>query len=271
MSKMNKTLKTTFRFMCIALMVLAFLYMLTTCFFSNNNTTKVDMNEVDLIQLNALENNIEDGTPIAIITTSLGEIRVVLYEDVAPNTVQNFINLANQGYYDGTYIFRVQEGIYFAGGSANKNGDLNEDTFKEENETVEAEISEDLWPFKGAFMSISAKNGCSGSRFVVVNSVDFTDEFKEELLSIYSTDDEESGESDTRLADAFIEYGGAPNISQEWTVFAQTYQGFDIIEKICSQEVLDDDSYQPTGDIIIEKVEISTYSKDDVSTIGNSN
>jgi peptidyl-prolyl cis-trans isomerase B (cyclophilin B) len=117
-------------------------------------------------------------------------------------------------------------------------------------------------------MSISSKSGCSGSRFIVINSVEFTDEFKEELISIY--DDDEN--PDTRLADAFIQYGGAPNVSQEWTIFAQTYQGFDVIDKICGQDVNDADNedYQPTSDIIIEKVEISTYSKDD-STVGTSN
>ncbi|MGN1410966.1 MAG: peptidylprolyl isomerase [Oscillospiraceae bacterium] len=260
MSKMNKTVKSVFKFMCIILMVAAFLFMLNTCFLSDSKSKKVDMNEVDLVQLDALENTIEDGQPIAIIKTSLGEIRAVLYPDIAPNTVQNFIDLAQSGYYDGTYIFRVQEDIYFAGGSANKNGDLNND-FKEENETVEGEISEDLWPFRGAFMSLSARSGCSGSRFIVVNSVDFTDEFKEELLSLYQ--DEEN--NDTRLADAFIKYGGAPNVSQQWTIFAQTYEGFDVIEKICSQQVEDEEDYHPTSDIIIEKVEISTYSKDDTS------
>jgi peptidyl-prolyl cis-trans isomerase B (cyclophilin B) len=267
MSKMNKTVKATFRFMCIAVMVLAFLYMLNTCFFSSSSSTKVDMSEVDLIQLDALEDNIEEGQPIAIITTSLGEIRAVLYPDEAPNTVANFISLAESGYYDGTYIFRVQPDVYFAGGGKEQNGDLAQD-FQEENETVKSEISEDLWPFRGAFMSISSKSGCSGSRFIVINSVEFTDEFKEELISIY--DDDEN--PDTRLADAFIQYGGAPNVSQEWTIFAQTYQGFDVIDKICGQDVNDADNedYQPTSDIIIEKVEISTYSKDD-STVGTSN
>lgn len=256
MSKMNKTIKSTFKFMCIALMVVAFLYMLNTCFSSSSTSHKVNMSDVDLIQLDALEDNLEEGDPIAIITTSLGVIKVVLYPEVAPNTVQSFIDLAESGYYDGTYIFRVQPDIYFAGGAPNRDGDLAQD-FKEEYETIESEISEDLWPFRGALMSLSSKSGCSGSRFIVVDSVEFTDEFKEELLSIYDED------GDTRLADAFIEYGGAPNVSQQWTIFAQTYEGFDVIDKICSQEVQDEanEDYQPVSDIAIEKVEISTYSK----------
>jgi hypothetical protein len=47
------------------------------------------------------------------------------------------------------------------------------------------------------------------------------------------------------------------------TIFAQTYEGFDVIDAICSQEVEeDDDDLIPVGDILIEKVEISTYTKD---------
>lgn len=43
----------------------------------------------------------QDGDPIAIFDTSLGEIRAVLYPDQAPMAVENFTGLAQQGYYDG--------------------------------------------------------------------------------------------------------------------------------------------------------------------------
>jgi len=258
--KMNKIMTSTFKFMCIVLMVVAFLYLINTIFFSNSNS-KVDMSEVELIQLDALENNLEEGDPIAIITTSLGEIRAVLYPEEAPNIVQSFIDLAESGYYDGSYIFRVQQDTYFAGGSYDREGNLNEENFSEETETIKKELSTNLWPLKGAFCSLSSKSNCSGSRFMVLNSIEFDDETKQQLLST---------NEDTRLADAFIEYGGIPNYSQQLTIFAQTYQGFDVIEKICAQEVEDEDTLIPSGDILIEKIEISTYSKDD-NIIGDSN
>lgn len=260
---MSRRLKNMFKFMCVALMVVAFLYLINVIFFYKPSTT-VDVNDINLVQLDALEDNIEEGTPIAIVTTSLGEIRMVLYPDQAPNQVQNFIDLAESGYYDNTYIFRIQEDTYFAGGSYDKEGNLDENNFNEENETIENELSTDLWPFKGAVCSLSAKSGCSGSRFLVVDSIEFTDDIKEDLLSIYSSDDEDgTTESNTQLADTFFQYGGIPNFAQQMTIFAQTYEGFDVIDAICSQEVEeDDDDLIPVGDILIEKVEISTYTKD---------
>lgn len=267
MSKMSKNLKNTFRFMCIALVVLAFIYLINVIFFYKP-TTKIDINDVELVQLDALENNIEEGTPIAIIKTSLGEIRAVLYPEEAPNTVQSFIDLAESGYYDNTYIFRVQKDTYFAGGSYDKDGNLNEETFNEETETIDNELSNNLWPFKGAFCSLSAKKNCSGSRFMILNSIEFTDEIKQDLLSIYSSDEDDNLESNTELADTFFEYGGIPNFAQQMTIFAQTYQGFDVIDKITSQEVEseDDENLTPVSNILIEEIEISTYSKDNNTT-----
>lgn len=46
-----------------------------------------------------------DGDFIAIFSTSLGEVRAVLYPDAAPMAVQNFVSLARSGYYDNTVIW----------------------------------------------------------------------------------------------------------------------------------------------------------------------
>ena len=48
-----------------------------------------------------------DGDFIAIFSTSLGEVRAVLYPDAAPMAVQNFVGLARSGYYDNTVIWRA--------------------------------------------------------------------------------------------------------------------------------------------------------------------
>ena len=55
--------------------------------------------------------------PVATITMKSGKvIKVELYPDVAPNTVNNFISLANSGFYDGTIFHRVIEGFMIQGG-----------------------------------------------------------------------------------------------------------------------------------------------------------
>lgn len=56
------------------------------------------------------------ANPNATIRTSMGEIKVELYADKAPLSVENFINYANSGYYDGTIFHRVIGHFMIQGG-----------------------------------------------------------------------------------------------------------------------------------------------------------
>jgi cyclophilin family peptidyl-prolyl cis-trans isomerase len=56
------------------------------------------------------------GNPVAIISTSLGEITIELFNDRAPVSVQNFLQYANEGFYDGTIFHRVKPAFMIQGG-----------------------------------------------------------------------------------------------------------------------------------------------------------
>ena len=57
------------------------------------------------------------ANPIITIEMESGDImKLELYPDVAPNTVKNFISLANKGYYNGLIFHRVIEGFMIQGG-----------------------------------------------------------------------------------------------------------------------------------------------------------
>jgi len=58
----------------------------------------------------------------AVIATGGGEVRITLLADIAPNTVNNFVNLANDGYYDGLGFHRVIEDFMAQGGDPSGNG-----------------------------------------------------------------------------------------------------------------------------------------------------
>ena len=61
--------------------------------------------------------------PVATITLSNGGVmRAELYPSLAPNTVANFIELANSGFYDGLEIFRVVTGAFIQTGDPLGNG-----------------------------------------------------------------------------------------------------------------------------------------------------
>ena len=54
--------------------------------------------------------------PVATITTSKGVIEIELLKDKAPNTVDNFISLAQSGFYSGTKFHRVIKDFMIQGG-----------------------------------------------------------------------------------------------------------------------------------------------------------
>jgi cyclophilin family peptidyl-prolyl cis-trans isomerase len=58
----------------------------------------------------------------AVIDTSAGEIHVELWADLAPQTVGNFVGLAQQGYYDGTIFHRVIPQFMVQGGCPEGSG-----------------------------------------------------------------------------------------------------------------------------------------------------
>ncbi|MDE6210057.1 MAG: peptidylprolyl isomerase [Lachnospiraceae bacterium] len=64
-----------------------------------------------------------EKNPIVTITMDNGDvIKAELYPEIAPNTVNNFISLINQGYYDGLIFHRVIKGFMIQGGCPNGTG-----------------------------------------------------------------------------------------------------------------------------------------------------
>jgi peptidyl-prolyl cis-trans isomerase A (cyclophilin A) len=56
------------------------------------------------------------GNPMVLISTSMGDIKVELFADKAPETVKNFLAYVKSGYYDGTIFHRVIPGFMVQGG-----------------------------------------------------------------------------------------------------------------------------------------------------------
>jgi cyclophilin family peptidyl-prolyl cis-trans isomerase len=56
------------------------------------------------------------GNPVALISTSLGDITIELFKDRAPVSVANFLQYANDGFYNGTIFHRVKPAFMIQGG-----------------------------------------------------------------------------------------------------------------------------------------------------------
>lgn len=65
----------------------------------------------------------EQKNPVVTITMKNGDIiKAELYPQIAPNTVNNFISLINEGYYDGLIFHRVISGFMIQGGCPDGTG-----------------------------------------------------------------------------------------------------------------------------------------------------
>lgn len=262
MHKKNKVLSILGIFLMVSA-VLSFIVFYFTVMASQQGYHYIDPDTLRLVQTE----EIPDGAPIAVVDTSLGEFRAVLYPEYAPQTVAQFTELAEQGFYDNTYVFELKSGIYFSAGSVDNDGNLSAD-LPEAREKVPQELHQDLWPFRGALCALDtgsdggvfkrlfrSETRFSGTRFLVVDSVNFSDE---EFLTQFR---EASGSE--VLADAFETLGGVPNFSQQMTIFGQTYEGLDVIDAICAAQVYDTPSAAgytpPKEDILIRSVRIGTY------------
>lgn len=246
----SRRFRTYFQFSMIGICFIAVFALFYACQGASRNANKLNAEDVEIIQYQVPE----DDTPVVVFETSKGTFKAVVYEDEVPNFAKYFIDLVNSGYYDGTHIFAVQDGVYFMGGSKSLDGADTDDTDKEK---LDPEITPTLWPFRGALISYGDKGGSvfnqkimSGSRILFVDTVEFTDEFVEELDSVQGNE---------KLVNTFKDKGGVPNFSQQYTIFGQVYDGMDAYDEICTVDVTDSESLNPAEEITLDKVYMSTY------------
>lgn len=235
---------------------------LTGCSFqptSYNVMHEYDFAEMELVQLQTPK----EGDTIAVFDTSMGEIRVVLYPEYAPNTVNGFIEKVESGYYNGMEIFGIMDDMYFLSGyTVDEKG--NYLGRQSDDELIVNECSVDLWPFKGALVSFSEKPGFSDARWFICNTETITEEQITELKeSAAERENEKERENLMNLFDKFYEVGGLFGISGTYTVFGQTYDGLEVIEEICASPTNEEN--RPVNEIIINSVTIGKYTAEGVT------
>ncbi len=213
----------------------------------------------DFIQLSPPK----DGDTIAVFDTDYGEIRAVLYEEYAPNKVKSFIEKTEAGYYNNSVVKGVQNDVYFlAGGQINEKGQyIGRD---DKSELMLNEYTPELWPFKGALLGYSEQQGyCDARWFVCNNDADnlTADAIKELKSSAATIEDETQREKMLTLFDKFYEAGGVFGMAGEYTIFGQTYLGFDVVDKLTHIPAGSDG--QATTEVKIKSITISEFKDGD--------
>lgn len=122
--------------------------------------------------------------PKAVFETSAGSFTIELSGDLAPKTVANFVNLANEGFYNDTRFHRIIENFMIQGGDPNTRGGENRDVFGQggwgtggpvdeagEQIRFEDEFGEGLSNVTGTISMANSGPNTNGSQFFI-NVVD---------------------------------------------------------------------------------------------------
>lgn len=109
----------------------------------------------------------EKGEQIVIMETNKGTIKIRLFPERAPKTVENFTGLIGKGYYDGITFHRVIPDFMIQGGDPTATGAGGESFFGGK---FEDEFHPDLANIRGALSMANAGPNTNGSQFFIVQA-----------------------------------------------------------------------------------------------------
>jgi cyclophilin family peptidyl-prolyl cis-trans isomerase len=72
--------------------------------------------------LNPKSDNVPEGNPVALFDTDYGTFKVELFQDKMPKTVDNFVKLVNDGFYNGVIFHRIKDDFMIQAGRETPDG-----------------------------------------------------------------------------------------------------------------------------------------------------
>lgn len=179
-----------------------------------------------------------------IYINNYGVITLELFPSEAPITVNNFVRLVKEGFYNGLTFHRVIKDFMIQGGDPTGTGMGGKSIWGNE---FEDEFDPELHNLCGALSMANAGPGTNGSQFFIVEADTVPDGMIEQMADV-----PESYPAD--IVEAYKQLGGTPWLDYRHTVFGQVMNGMDTVKKIASVEVGQND--KPINDVIIENIEI---------------
>ena len=144
-------------------------------------------------------------------------IRVKLYPEYAPITVENFLKLVKEGFYDGLKFHRVIKDFMIQGGDPKGNG-----------------TGGPGYTIKGEFSSNGVNNPIKHKRGVISMA--------------------RAMDPDSAGSQFFIMHKDAPHLDGEYAAFGEVIEGIDTVDYIASTRT---DYYdRPVNDVVIKKITI---------------
>lgn len=162
--------------------------------------------------------------PIVTITMNNGGVmKAELYPEIAPNTVNNFISLANGGFYNGIVFHRVIEGFMIQGGDPTGTG-----------------MGGPGYSIKGEFSANGCKNDLKHSRGVLSMA--------------------RSARPNSAGSQFFIMHDNAPHLDGQYAAFGKLTEGYDVLDSIA--ETRTDYSDRPYDEQRIKSMTVETFGVD---------
>ncbi len=177
-----------------------------------------------------------------------GEVKFRLFPEYADKGVENFIGLAEQGYYDGLTFHRIIKDFMIQGGDPEGTGRGGESMW---GGSFDGGTDPHLIHAAGAVAyANSGSTSTNGSQFYIVTGEKYSKEDLEQYVNYgYNFSDE--------AMDIYSTAGGTPWLDGGYTVFGQVFDGLDIIFEI--QQTETDENDKPLEDVIIESVKVGEY------------
>jgi len=189
---------------------------------SNKEETNTQSNDNKEIYLSKeTEKKETDKNPVATIEMEDGKvIRLELYPEIAPNTVRNFISLANSKFYDGLIFHRVISGFMIQGGDPEGTG-MGGPDYSIYGEFTNNQFENTLLHTKGVIsMARSNDKNSAGSQF-------------------------------------FIMHGDTPSLDGDYAAFGKVIEGMDVVDSIAQVETGSND--RPKKDVKIKSITVDTF------------
>lgn len=162
----------------------------------------------------------EHKNKTAVLETTAGTIKIELFEDQTPITAKNFIDLTENGFYDGVKFHRVINGFMIQAGDP-----LSKDDSKK-----------NLW-------------GTGGPGYTI------EDEFVEGLSNVRGTIAmANTGQPNSGGSQFFINLVDNTFLDGKHSVFGKVVEGMDVVDKISKASI--DGNDKPLENIVIKKVRI---------------
>ncbi|NLK22302.1 MAG: peptidylprolyl isomerase [Epulopiscium sp.] len=164
-----------------------------------------------------------EKNPIVTLTMeNEDKVKLELYPDKAPNTVNNFISLINKGFYDGIIFHRIIKGFMIQGGDPEGSG-----------------MGGPGYSIKGEFK---------------INGVENNLKHKKGVISMARAQNPDSAGSQF-----FIMHEDSPHLDGQYASFGKVIEGLEIVDKIA--DVKTDYSDRPLEEQKIKTMTVDTFGK----------